>query len=937
MIKYIFLPIFLITVCFGFKSQIVISNTNATVETLLGAMVGGGLTVTNPTISCGNNAYGSFTNGSTTNLGIGSGVILSTGNLNTLNGPVNQNWSTPLGANCNNPLLTNLEPLATRDCCILEFDVVPTCSTLTIRFVFGSEEYPEFVNAGYNDAFGFFVTGPNPSGAAYNNTNVATLPNNSTIVTIDNVNANNNNTFYVTNTGNTSTKLDAFTTVLTRDISVVPCQTYRFVLAIADAGDGAFDSAVFIDFLDCTTSLDVVASTTPATCAGNDGTAGVTASNGVPPYTYTWDTNPVQTTATITGLEPGTYTVTVDDDGPCTLPVVQTITVLDDESAPALSVNSPVLCIGSSGTLTATTGGGGTYLWSTGETTESIVVSPSETTVYSVTYDVGVCFSVRTVTVVVTTEVLPTFTQIGQQCQYRTAPILLNQSTNQPSIQGTWNPPVIDTQTPGVQTYTFTPNADQCAFSTTMDVEVIPEIETVFFPIDSLCAGVPSFNLPSSSSNTPTIFGTWNLNQVITTSPGSFDYIFTPITSECASRDTLTIVIKPVPTVTTETSQVICQGQNALFVANVSIPGGEFIWSPDGQTTDSIIVSPNNTTTYTVTYTLNGCTGNPASGVLTVNPNIPVDAGADNAICIGDSIVLFASGTPIIEWQGGYTNNQVLFPEITTTYTVLGTSDNGCITQDSRVVTVNPLPIINPGPDQTICTGYPVVLEASGAGDGATYIWTNLVQNGVTFNPTSTNTYTVTGLDANGCINTASVTVTTLPLPIASFTASPMSGYSPLNVSFTNNSSNANSYYWDFGNGQNVTVTTKASQQMTYITEQPYDAWLYASNGYCSDSATIRIDVLFMPDVWAPNVFSPNDDDVNSYFNINTENVASLNLQIFNRWGNLIAEINTITGGWNGKSQSGANATEGVYFYKYKAIGVNGEELEGHGFLTLVR
>ena len=85
------------------------------------------------------------------------------------------------------PELQSLEPLAEYDCCILEFDVIPTCNTLLIRFVFGSEEYPEYVNSSFNDAFGFFVTGTNPSGANYNNTNVATLPDNTTIVSVDNV------------------------------------------------------------------------------------------------------------------------------------------------------------------------------------------------------------------------------------------------------------------------------------------------------------------------------------------------------------------------------------------------------------------------------------------------------------------------------------------------------------------------------------------------------------------------------------------------------------------------------------------------------------------------------------------------------------------------------------------------------------------------------
>jgi hypothetical protein len=121
--------------------------------------------------------------------------------------------------------------------------------------------------------------------------------------------------------------LDAFTTVLTRDVAVTPCQTYHFKLAIADAGDPIFDSGVFIDFLDCVNSVTSTTSTTPATCAGNDGTATANVSAGYPPYSYSWNTTPPQTTATATGLAPGTYTVTIDDAGSCTPPLTQTVTI----------------------------------------------------------------------------------------------------------------------------------------------------------------------------------------------------------------------------------------------------------------------------------------------------------------------------------------------------------------------------------------------------------------------------------------------------------------------------------------------------------------------------------------------------------------------------------------------------------------------------------
>ena len=287
-----------------------------------------------------------FTNGATTDIGIPTGLVMTTGNVADINAPGANFMSTDNGTNCNDPQLNALEPLANNDCCILEFDVVPTCDELQIRFVFGSEEYPEWVSSGYNDAFGFFISGPDPNGGNYNNENVAVLPDGNTIVSIDNVNANLNQAFYVDNALGTTNVFDAFTTVLISDVSVVPCQSYHFKLAIADAGDPFWDSGVFVDFLECSTALETTVSSSPVSCAGSDGTASVNASGGFPGYTYSWNTTPPQTTATATGLDPGIYEVSVDDAGGCTEPIIETVEVVANAVVPTLSINSGTICAG---------------------------------------------------------------------------------------------------------------------------------------------------------------------------------------------------------------------------------------------------------------------------------------------------------------------------------------------------------------------------------------------------------------------------------------------------------------------------------------------------------------------------------------------------------------------------------------------------------------
>ena len=180
-------------------AQLMFENQGASAEVIANSLVTGGVTISNPIINCPTNAYATFTNGSTTNLGVPSGLVMTTGNVNDVNAPGSSFMSTANGTSCSDPKLNNLEPLATNDCCILEFDVIPTCDQLQLRFVFGSEEYPEWVSSGYNDSFGFFITGQNPVGANYVNSNVAVLPDGNTIVSIDNVNAGMNAAFYVDN------------------------------------------------------------------------------------------------------------------------------------------------------------------------------------------------------------------------------------------------------------------------------------------------------------------------------------------------------------------------------------------------------------------------------------------------------------------------------------------------------------------------------------------------------------------------------------------------------------------------------------------------------------------------------------------------------------------------------------------------------------------
>jgi len=238
------------------EAQLLIAP-QATAQQMAGKLAGNGIAaITNVTYTGHPGASGIFTTGSvTTNLAMDSGIILASGLAITAIGPNN---NTGAGTNLNMPgdsLLNTLIPgYTTYDAVVLEFSFIPLSDSLFIRFVFGSEEYPDYANSSFNDVLGIFLSGPNPLGGGYQNHLMSTLPDTTLPVSINNINngtANNgpcvNCQYYINNTGGPYLQYNGITTPLTGMAMVVPGMTYTLRIAIADAGDGILDSGVFLE------------------------------------------------------------------------------------------------------------------------------------------------------------------------------------------------------------------------------------------------------------------------------------------------------------------------------------------------------------------------------------------------------------------------------------------------------------------------------------------------------------------------------------------------------------------------------------------------------------------------------------------------------------------------------------------------------------------
>lgn len=159
--------------------------------------------------------------------------------------------------------------------------------------------------------------------------------------------------------------------------------------------------------------------------------------------------------------------------------------------------------------------------------------------------------------------------------------------------------------------------------------------------------------------------------------------------------DSVTINVKPIPVPNAGPDQAICQGETATISAS---GGASYLWST-GALTDSIIVGPDSTSIYYVTVTsLNGCTASDGT-TITVNLAPPADAGADQTICVGESVMLTASGGSSYVWDtGDSTSTITATPPFSLGYTVTVTG-HGCTADDEVFITVVPLPIISFYPD----------------------------------------------------------------------------------------------------------------------------------------------------------------------------------------------------------------------------------------------
>ena len=293
----------------------------------------------------------------------------------------------------------------------------------------------------------------------------------------------------------------------------------------------------------------------------------------------------------------------------------------------------------------------------------------------------------------------------------------------------------------------------------------LPSIQNLNVPINNFSV-TPNTSICKGNSITITATGgvsySWNspsggLNQSFTITPTTNKTYRVTIKDEngCTASLTTIITLNPIPIADAGSDQTISLGASKILTAS---GGTSYYWNT-GETSVSISVNPTKTTIYMVTVRdVNGCSATDQV-VVTVNA-VTADAGPDQTICTGKSATLTATGGDTYSWSTGAIESEITIESLieTTTYTVTAIKDGVTVT-DQVIVFVNQLPNITASAsDNIICSGSSTTLTATG---GTSYSWsTNATTNIITPTSMVTSTYTVTGTDANGCTNTASVIIT---------------------------------------------------------------------------------------------------------------------------------------------------------------------------------
>jgi gliding motility-associated-like protein len=695
--------------------------------------------------------------------------------------------------------------------------------------------------------------------------------------------------------------------------------------------------------------------------------------------TYTW-TGPgivgSLNSPAITATASGVYNLSVTASNNCISNVSYVITANNAPVVPTASITNILTCAALTATISSNVGGTGPFNYSwTGPSSFASIASSFTTNTQGV-YNVTVtntssgCTGTTNVNATgnYTAPSTPTIAanSVTLTCAAGNATVLTASSTGAASYS--WTAPSGGAITSGS-------NAATASVTGTGIFTVVAiggnGCSTAFFPITATvnpASGAPATSLntntlnitcsvtnPSATANTTVsgvsyswtagaggnIVGSTTNSTAVFNQPGTYSVVVTNTTSGCATVPNSSLVVTVTnnnaqPTATAPITPTINCTNTVVTISPVFTPSSGLLYSWSGSnivgTTTNASVQTNSNSLLTLSYTntANGCVNSLTVSAVANNAvptlSLSSNTGSNNLSCSSPTLNYSATSTPTSGvtylWSNGATTPSINII-IAGTYSVVATNTvSGCQTIENFTVGGGTtLPSYTAASSAIIpCGSATTNLSATSSNTNVSYIWggPGILNGANTGTPIVGNagTYTLLVTDnSSGCSLTQTVSVSNTSV-VAQFTANPLTGPAPLTVDFTNQSSGAVTYLWDFGNG----TSTQTNPSNIYTTNGTFTVVLTAYNGACTATASIIIDVKEGLGV-IPEVFTPNGDLFNPTFEIKGLDAYPNNsLQVFNRWGNPVYSAKPYKNDWTGMPNvAGKTGSDklpvGTYYY----------------------